>query len=353
MNALSSTPATALADHWWDEAGHTRLREFLRNMGSTPADVVHSDGLVKLLHYLPLQPDVFRLPVLMVPSIINRPYILDLVPGQSLVQHLLHDGFDVYLVDWGRPRAEHSGLGLSDYVVELLPGCIEALLSDCGERRLSVIGYCLGGLMACLYAARFPRGPLKNLVALAAPVDATGLDLLQAWCGRSRLDLDRAVDEFGNVPAEQVTLSMQMLRPMQRLVSEASLLGAADSEDLVAAHLRFAHWVADQVPIAGQTFRDLVEHFLRNNGLVAGAMKIGGRAVSLADIRAALLHARAEHDHIVTPASAAPLVPLAGSRDKRDLVVKGGHVSLVAGRNAQTRLWPELSAWLGQRSTGT
>lgn len=350
MTAARGAAQGSSANGWWDEAGHAQLREFLRDLGTTPADVIHANGLVKLLHYRPVQRDVFRVPVLIVPSIINRPYILDLVPGNSLVQHLLQQGLDVYLVDWGRPRAEHCGLALSDYVAELLPRCVQEVLASCGERQLSIIGYCLGGLMSCLYAARFADGPLKNLVVLAAPVDASGLELLQAWSGRSRLDVDRALDAFGNVPPEQVTLSMQMLRPMQRLAGEAALLNAADSEDLVASHLRFAHWVSDQVPIAGQTFRDLVQHFLRSNALMGSGMQIGGRLVRLPDIRAALLHARAEHDHIVTPASAAPLVPLAGSRDKQDLVVKGGHVSLVAGRNAQTRLWPQLSSWLAKRS---
>jgi hypothetical protein len=77
-------------------------------LGVTPKETIHASGTLKLHHYKPLVDTVYRVPVLVVTSLVNQPYILDLVPGQSMVEHLLREGFDVYLIEWGRPRREHK-----------------------------------------------------------------------------------------------------------------------------------------------------------------------------------------------------------------------------------------------------
>ena len=149
--------------------------ELTGEIGVTPKETIHASGTLKLHHYRPLTDDVYRVPVLVVTSLVNQPYILDLVPGQSMVEHLLRQGFDVYLIEWGRPRREHKDMTLEDHVLRLLPECVDAVLADSGERELSMIGYCVGGLLAVLYAALHPKAPLKNLVCMAAPIDSDGL----------------------------------------------------------------------------------------------------------------------------------------------------------------------------------
>jgi polyhydroxyalkanoate synthase len=86
------------------------------------------------------------------------------------------------------------------------------------------------------------------------------------------------------------------------------------------------------------------------NRFVRNEMEIGGRTVDLGAIKVPFLHVVAEHDHIVPYEAAKPLVPMVGSEDKREVMLKGGHVSLVAGGNAIYRLWPQLESWLGERS---
>ena len=109
-------------------------------------------------------------------------------------------------------------------------------------------------------------------------------------------------------------------------------------------------WETDNLPFPGGVFRQMVRDFLRGNLLVKGQWQIGGKQASLDAIRMPLLHLLAQEDHITPYASAQDLVKLAGSRDKQELIMKGGHVGLVAGRGAQTRMWPALDDWLGQRS---
>ena len=104
------------------------------------------------------------------------------------------------------------------------------------------------------------------------------------------------------------------------------------------------------LPLAGEYFRETTKQLVWDNALMEGTMKVGGRPVALDRITAPFLHVTAEHDHIVTTGASAPLLGLIGSQDKEQVVLKGGHVSLIAGPNAVNRMWPKLDLWLGGRS---
>jgi polyhydroxyalkanoate synthase len=318
-------------------------------LGVTPKETIHASGTLKLHHYRPLADSVYRVPVLIVTSLVNQPYILDLVPGQSMVEYLLRQGFDVYLIEWGRPRQEHKDLTLEDHVLRLLPECVDAVLRDSRERELSMIGYCVGGLLSVLYAALHPKAPLKNLVCMAAPVNGDGLVSLKAWMGEG-FDEEGLIAQYGNVPADWVQNTLRALRPFGKVAGAANLLNQIDREDTVRSNLRMGKWESDNIPFPGGVFRQMVNDFLRANKLVKGQWLIGGKRVDLAQIKQPLLHLLAQDDHITPYASACDLVRLAGSRDKTELIVKGGHVGLVAGRGAETRMWPALNEWLAPRS---
>ena len=102
--------------------------------------------------------------------------------------------------------------------------------------------------------------------------------------------------------------------------------------------------------VAGEYFRETIKELIWENRLHKNELVVGGKRVDLGAITAPLLHAMAEHDHIVPYDAAKPLIGHVGSTDKEEIVLKGGHVSLVAGPNAVKRLWPKLDAWLGVRS---
>lgn len=318
-------------------------------LGVTAKETIHCHGTLKLHHYRPLTTPVYRVPVLIVTSLVNQPYILDLVPGQSMVEFLLRQGYDVYMIEWGRPRQEHKGLTLEDHVLDRLPECVAQVLAHSGEKELSIIGYCVGGLLALLYAALHAQAPLKNLVCMAAPVDAEGLVALKAWMGE-RFDEESLLAQYGNVPADWVQNALRALRPLGKLAGAMNLLNNVDKPDVVTSNLRMGKWETDNIAFPGATFRQIVRDFLRGNRLVRGGWVIGGRKVNAKSIRMPLLHLLAQDDHITPYASSHPLMAIVGSRDKQEIVVKGGHVGLVAGRGAETRMWPALDAWLAPRS---
>jgi polyhydroxyalkanoate synthase len=316
----------------------------------TPRDEIYRRGTLKLYHYRPLADEVYRVPLLLVMSLVSKAYILDLTPGQSLVEYLLKQGFDVYMIDWGVPRAEDKDLRLEDYVLDFLPDCIARIQQDCGEEELSIAGYCMGGMLSALYAATHSDGPLKNLACFATPVNYEGMGLQRQWSDPRWFDVDRIVDTLGNVPPEMMYQSFDMLRPVSKAVGQIRLWDNMWNDEFVKSFRMFDRWGADQIPFPGETFRQTTKDLMWANKLAKDEMTVGGRPARLGDIKVPLLHVVAEHDHIVPYAAAKDLVPMAGSKDKREIVMKGGHVSLVAGGNAIFRLWPELSRWLGERS---
>jgi len=318
--------------------------------GATPKDVLYSRGTMKLYHYHPTCDEIYRVPVVFVMSLLSRYYILDLAPGQSFVEYLTDQGFDVYLVDWGIPRDEHKHYRFDDYVDDFLADCLQKVADDCGETEVSLLGYCLGGVLAASYTALQTEQQVKNLICLTTPVDASGMTLYKSWADNQTFDIDRLVDQLGNIPAELIDGMMQALRPMQRTAGRMKMLDNVTDDKFVEAHYRFERWATDQIPMAGETARQLFKHFLRDNKLIAGEFEVGGRKVKLDDIVVPFMHIAALHDHIVPSAASKPFIDLVGSEDKSEIILKGGHVSLVAGGNAVFRLWPQVSNWLAERS---
>src|SRR5438876_12405775 len=113
-------------------------------VGQTPRTLIWTKNKARLYRYVrPAQVSVtYRTPLLMVYSLINKPYILDLLPGRSVIGYLVQHGIDVYLLDWGTPGPEERRLRFDDLVLEYLPDCIHQVQSLSGEEHLNIFGYC-------------------------------------------------------------------------------------------------------------------------------------------------------------------------------------------------------------------
>ncbi len=320
-------------------------------MGATPKDSVHTEGTLNLYHYRPVASEIYRVPVLIVMATSNRGYILDLAPQQSFVAFLLERGYDVYMIDWSAPRSDERTLTMEDYTQRFLLDCVRRVRERSGEDEVTMLGYCMGGVLATIYAATMPEAPLKNLVCFTTPIDFSKMELFAKWADERFFDVDRLVDTVGNVPSDMLLASFDALRPASRVAGQTRLWEGMWNDEFVTSYRMFERWSSDMLPLAGEYFRATVKDLIWKNGLMTGDMFVGGRRVDLANITVPLLHVLAEHDHIVTHAAAKPLVDRVSSTDKAEVTIKGGHVSVVAGANAQKRLWPKLDAWLGARST--
>ena len=320
------------------------------DVGMTPKDVIYSRGTLRLYHYRPQSDDVYRIPVVLVMSLVSKPYILDLTPGVSFVEFLLKQGFDVFMIDWGVPRPEDSKLKLEDYTLDFIPACIERVQAETEETDVSIIGYCMGGVLSLIYGGLFADAPMANLVCIATPVDYEGMGLFKQWSDPRWFDVDRIVDTLGNIPPELMYRSFEMLRPADRLVAYVRLWDNLWNDQYVKHYRLFNKWTSDQIPFPGECFRQTTKDLMWANKLMKGELSVGGRVVDLKQIDCPVMNTMAQHDHIAPYDATHKLTQLVSSEDKEDVVLKGGHVSLVAGMNAVTRLWPKVNEWLSVRS---
>ena len=321
--------------------------------GQTPRTTVWTKNKAKLYRYEPGKPKKHAVPILMVYALINKPYILDLMPGNSLIEYLVGEGFDVYLLDWGVPGDEDAEMAFEDYVLDYIRPATKRVLWTSGAEGYTLFGYCMGGTMSAIYAALFPGKPLENLVLLTTPVDFTPeeLGLLGLWTREEYLDPDLLVESLGNIPDHFIDASMQMLKPVQNYVGTyAGMWERIFEGKPMEGWLAMNKWVNDGTPFPGAAFRQWIRDFYRDNKLAKGELEMRGRRVDLADITCPVLNIAGEQDHICPIPQARDTTDLVSSEDAEFLVLDAGHVGLMAGRGARDDLWPKLGAWLSERS---
>ena len=254
---------------------------------------------MNLYHYRPVADEIYRVPILIVMATTNRGYILDMVPGQSFIEFLLKRGYDVYMLDWTAPKPEEKRLRMEDYVLDFIPDCVRQVQRDSGESDVTVIGYCFGGVLSLLYGSIFADGPMKNLICFTTPVDFREMKLFQNFSDRRYFDVDHLVDSIGNVPPEMILSSFEMLRPASRAASQVQLWENIWNDEFVKSYRMFDRWATDTLPLAGEYFRTITKDLMWDNKLYNDTMTVGGRKADIANIKVPILHAVAEHDHIV------------------------------------------------------
>lgn len=319
-------------------------------VGTMPKSIIHRDGTAILYRYEPVLEEIYRVPLLIVSPPSNKGYIFDLASGQSFVEFMLRRGYDVYNLDWNPPRKNESGIGISDYVDRFIPDSIAAIQDITEEQDVSLAGYCMGGTLATIHAALHPSA-IANLIAIATPVDFTHMRLFQAWADRRYFDVDLLVRELGVIPADLMLGAFDLARPANRTAGRMILWNNMWNDDFVKSYRMFDRWAAETLPVPGEYFREVTTQMIWENAFAKNALAVRGRRADLGTITCPILNIVAQHDHIVSHEATKPLMEMTGSRDRREIVAKGGHVSLVAGPGAVRRLWPHIDEWLGERST--
>jgi polyhydroxyalkanoate synthase subunit PhaC len=320
-------------------------------IGSTPREVVWTHRKTTLYRYRSNDRE-HAVPVLLVFALINRPDIFDLRPGNSFVEFLLGQGFDVWLLDWGVPDEEDGDTGLEYYVCDAIPWALREVTRRTGEPEVSLVGWCIGGALCAMYAAlEDDDGPVRNLVLLTTPVDTTGA-LYTTWVGTDDFDVDYVAAASPVIQGRAVDFANKLMKPVtnfwttNRRLAQQVYEGNANRE----AFQTMAKWVADNPPFPSRAYREWITWMYKENRLVRGRMRLRDRRVDLADIDHDLLVITAGADHIAPRVGTLPLLDLVSSKDVTHFDRPGGHIGLMAGSKAKKEIWPDLAEWLAARS---
>jgi polyhydroxyalkanoate synthase len=344
VEQLARAPAAAV------EFANILLTQSDAEVGISPKDPVWTHRKTTLYRYRSTERK-HPVPVLLVFALINRPDIFDLRPGNSFIEYLLGEGFDVFLIDWGYPEEEDSEMGLEEYICDELRWGIREVLRVSGQDELSLLGWCIGGTLSLMYAGWQRDNPVRNLALLTTPVDTSG-SLYGTWVAPDSFDVDYVADGYKAIPGQAIDWANKMMKPVTnywttyRRLWEGVLAGQVRRE----AFQPMARWVADNPPFPAKAYRDWITAMYKENRLVRRRMRLRGERVDLERVDQNLLVVTAGADHIAPPQGTKPLLDLVGSDDVTCIDRPGGHIGLMAGSKAREEIWPDIAQWLAEHS---
>ncbi|MDC0325287.1 class III poly(R)-hydroxyalkanoic acid synthase subunit PhaC [bacterium] len=320
--------------------------------GATPSEVVYEEDRLKVFHYLSDEPPRHKIPVVFVFALVNRPYILDLLPNKSVVEQFVNAGFDTYLIDWGTPTHADRHSTLDTYINGYLRNVVDFVNERTGAGKVNLLGYCMGGTMSTMFTALHPE-LVSNLILMAAGIDfETREGLLNMWADEEAFDVDAFVEAYGNCPPEFLQASFQMLKPVSNFIEKPiALMERMDNAKFVDEYMTMETWLNDNIPLPGELFREFVKYLYQKNLLVKNQMPVGRHVVNLKQITCPILNLMATQDDLVPCAQSEPLNDLVGSTDRKTMKFKAGHIGLAVSSRAQRELWPKVTEWLGERDS--
>jgi polyhydroxyalkanoate synthase len=320
-------------------------------VGRTPRTLVaRPGGRFELYRYAAPEGKTFaiRKPVLLVYSVINKPYILDLTPGFSFVEHLLDQGLDVYLIEWGKIVAGDKSATVDAYVEEGIGGALAHIRGTTGAKAVPLFGHCIGGNLALMHAALHP-GDVERVVTLTTPVTAGEGGVVALWTDRLILPVDEIIDACGLMPAKLIRYTFIALKPYYELVKAKMWLEMLGNEQALRMFHVVDRWGNDNVDVAGEFFRKFIHEVYHDDRFRKGLTTLGGRTVDLKAITCPLMNLAATRDWIVPLRSAQVLNELVGSTDNRFVPIEGAHVTIMIDPRARP-LWTTMSDFLGGKA---
>lgn len=312
----------------------------------TPKDVVFRNGTASLYRFRTATgPNEEGPVVLLVPSMINRWYVLDLREGASVARAFVDAGFDTFLLDWGIPEDEDRYMTWDD-VVKRLDRFVRRTRRIRNVEQIGLLGYCMGATLCGVYLATEPEG-VAAFANLAGPFDFSKAGLLGDMVNPEWFDVD-AVSDAGNVRPVQMQSGFVAMRPTGDVSKLVSWMDRGHDDAFRESFAALDEWASDNIAFPAEAYRTYISELYQQNLLVQGQHWVGGKRADLANITCPVLTIAASKDHICPQEAAAGLNAHVGSTRKDSIVVRGGHVGAVVGSKAATELYPRMTTWFAQ-----
>jgi polyhydroxyalkanoate synthase subunit PhaC len=290
--------------------------------------------------------------LLVVAAPIKRPYIWDLASSVSAIRYCLRRHFHVYLLEWMPASRDSAGNGFEEYA-DAIAECVKKVSGEAADTRPFIIGHSLGGTLAAIFAASAREGP-RGLVLLGAPLS------FEPETSRFRDALVALVpstlSQTDPCPGSLLSYASALASPgtfiWSRLMDAAFSITDHHALDI---HARVERWALDEVPLPGKLVHQIVEWLYRENRFCRGTLKVGSTLVGPFSLSIPTLAVLNTADEVAPLASIKPFIDAMPAGNVRIIEYPGEvgaclpHLAILVGREAYTRVWPEIISWLNSR----
>ncbi|MGE5371185.1 MAG: alpha/beta fold hydrolase [Solirubrobacterales bacterium] len=337
-------------DHW--RYGMEYLRADPKPpTGLTPKYSVWRYRNSRVYRYQHDQEPRFKTPVVLIYALINKPYILDMIPGFSMVEYLVQQGFDVYLLDWGDFGPEEANLTIDHLIFDRMRPAIRKVVQESGGDSVSLIGISMGGTLAALYASLFEEPKVLNLVNIGGQIDFSDGGIAGRLMNPERFDPGKVVEAFPLVPPNLVTMLATLLNPVKNLLGGYTRFWRLFGTGMpVLGYNALNKWGADGVNYPGSAYVQWITAFTQKNRIVRGEVCLRGEPVRLERIQSSILALSGARDHTVPGHQVRALIDHTSGQDKTYKEYPIDHDGLLFGRLARQDIYPHLADWLAERS---
>ena len=272
-----------------------------RNVATTEGAVVFENELFQLIQYKPLTAKAYERPLLLVPPCINKYYILDLQPENSLVRYAVEQGHTVLLVSWCNPDESLGHLTWDDYILNGVVKAINVAQEISGQDQINALGFCVGGtLISSALALLYGRGenPVASLTLLTTLLDFSDTGVIDVFIDEAQVAMrEQSIGKGGLMPGRDFASAFSSLRPND-LVWNYVKSNYLKGEDPPPFDLLY--WNADSTNLPGPMFCWYLRNmYLENNLKVPGKLRVTGEKIDLSKVDAPTFIYGSREDHIV------------------------------------------------------
>ena len=300
------------------------------NLATTPGAIVFRNRLLELIRYTPVRSEVRPTPIVIITPCINKFYVLDLRPEKSLVRHLLHRGFDVYITSWKNPGADMRDTGFDDYVTEGVAEAVRVAREISGAEKVHAVGYCVGGTLLAVYMAwaskrlRREDVPVAHWTLLCTLVDFQSPGDIEVFIDEGSVNwLAESMRTRGYLDGADMATTFRLLRS-NSLIWHYLVHGWLYGERPPPSDVLYWNMDCTRLPARMHEFY-LRELYLGNRLVKPNALVIAGVPIDLATIHVPLYQVSAEDDHI-TPWRQTFRINGYVTGEKRFVLTSSGHI---------------------------
>ena len=239
--------------------------ELGKDIAATPGSIIFQNELMQLIQYAPVTDEVVKRPLLYVPPLVNKYYLLDLQPKSSLIRWLVEQGHTLFVVSWINPGPDLAGKGLDDYL-DLGPlAALDAIKQATGETSVDLFGFCMGGTLAAMAAKRAAPGRIASLTTIGSMFDFTDMGQWATFREPKQLEkMEKHLEAKGVMAAHELQALFSVVRANDLIWSSVVSHYLLDKEVPPSDIL---HWFADGAHIPAAFLMDWTKRILVANEL--------------------------------------------------------------------------------------